>query len=92
MTEDFRPNMMTTGIGSLPLTDADEAVDLVLNANVSIPFWPQLPKRYFLEQMIRGHSRASAAGRAFALLGRLGPGDRLLGAASPKAPSRQGRR
>ncbi len=41
----------TTGIGSLPFTDPDEAVDLVLS-HCDIPFWPQLPRRSFKEQMI----------------------------------------
>lgn len=41
----------TTGIGSLPFTDADEAVRLVL-AHCDIPFWPQLPHRTFKEFMV----------------------------------------
>jgi len=47
----MRPgNFMTTGIGSLPYTDPKEAVDFVL-AHVDVPFWPQLPRRGFLENM-----------------------------------------
>ncbi len=46
----FRP-FSTTGIGSLPHLDADEACGLVLRS-VDIPFWPQLPKISFLESMI----------------------------------------
>jgi methionine synthase II (cobalamin-independent) len=42
---------MTTGIGSLPHTEASEAVDLSLKA-LDAPFWPQLPALSFLEQMI----------------------------------------
>ena len=46
----FRP-FSTTGIGSLPHLDADEACGLVLRS-FDIPFWPQLPKVSFLESMI----------------------------------------
>lgn len=42
---------LTTGIGSLPHTDAREAVNLVIEA-FDIPFWPQLPRLSFREQMI----------------------------------------
>jgi len=48
----FEPNLMTTGIGSLPLVDPDEAARYVLDADLSAPFWPQLPKRAFVEQMV----------------------------------------
>lgn len=41
----------TTGIGSLPHTDPEEACGLVLET-FDIPFWPQLPKLSFLESMI----------------------------------------
>ncbi len=41
----------TTGIGSLPHTDADEACNIILRT-FDIPFWPQLPKRGFFEFMI----------------------------------------
>ncbi len=41
----------TTGIGSLPFIEPEEAVRFSINA-CSIPFWPQLPRRSFLEQMI----------------------------------------
>jgi hypothetical protein len=41
----------TTGIGSLPFRDPEEAVDFSINC-CDIPFWPQLPARSFLEQMI----------------------------------------
>ncbi len=56
MTRMLDPDLPTTGIGSLPLTDADEAASFVLEADLTIPFWPQLPKRYFLEQMIPQYS------------------------------------
>jgi len=35
---------LAIGIGSLPLTDAQMAVDLVLRYLSAVPFWPQLPK------------------------------------------------
>jgi len=45
----------TTGIGSLPHRDPEEACKIVLNS-VDIPFWPQLPHRSFLELMIPQYS------------------------------------
>ncbi|MDA8387347.1 MAG: hypothetical protein M0Z58_01620 [Nitrospiraceae bacterium] len=42
---------LTTGIGSLPHTDARAAAELVLQS-FDIPFWPQLPRISFREQMI----------------------------------------
>ena len=56
MTRMLEMPLPTTGIGSLPLTDAEEAASFVLDADLTIPFWPQLPKRYFLEQMIPQYS------------------------------------
>ena len=56
MARRFQLSLGTTGIGSLPLTDAEEAASFVLEADLTIPFWPQLPKRYFLEQMIPQYS------------------------------------
>jgi methionine synthase II (cobalamin-independent) len=49
MDRDF--NCMATGIGSLPLTDPDEAVALALRYLPEAPIWPQLPRRGFLEHM-----------------------------------------
>lgn len=46
----FEP-FMTTGIGSLPHTDPEEACRLVIET-FDIPFWPQLPKLSFHESMI----------------------------------------
>jgi methionine synthase II (cobalamin-independent) len=43
---------LATGIGSLPLTDAQTAVDLILRYVPAIPFWPQLPKRNGREGML----------------------------------------
>jgi hypothetical protein len=45
----------TTGIGSLPHINPDEACRLVLE-NFDIPFWPQLPKLSFREFMIPQYS------------------------------------
>ncbi|MEW6002008.1 MAG: hypothetical protein AB1638_05100 [Nitrospirota bacterium] len=45
----------TTGIGSLPYIDPEEACRLVLQS-FDIPFWPQLPKLSFRESMIIQYS------------------------------------
>jgi hypothetical protein len=45
----------TTGIGSLPHANAEEAVDLVLES-MDIPFWPQLPALGFRELMLPQYS------------------------------------
>jgi hypothetical protein len=45
----------TTGIGSLPFRDPEEAVGLILSS-CDIPFWPQLPRRSFRELMIPQYS------------------------------------
>jgi hypothetical protein len=46
----FKP-FTTTGIGSLPHADPEEACRLVIDT-FDIPFWPQLPKLSFHESMI----------------------------------------
>ncbi|MFH0918517.1 MAG: hypothetical protein V1830_05225 [Candidatus Omnitrophota bacterium] len=43
---------LATGIGSLPLTDAQSAVDLILRYLPAAPFWPQLPKGHLREGML----------------------------------------
>ncbi|RJQ56501.1 MAG: methionine synthase [Nitrospiraceae bacterium] len=48
-------SLSTTGIGSLPHTDPEEACDIILRS-VDIPFWPQLPHRSFLELMVPQYS------------------------------------
>lgn len=48
-------NCISTGIGSLPLKNAKDALSIIFN-NSGIPFWPQLPKRDFREQMIPQYS------------------------------------
>lgn len=40
-----------TGIGSVPFKDVDTAVRTILKDFENIPFWPQLPKGSFLENM-----------------------------------------
>lgn len=49
MRHDF--HCIATGIGSLPIQDPERAVALSLNTVCEAPFWPQLPKRTFHEQM-----------------------------------------
>jgi len=45
----------TTGVGSLPHLDAEEACSLIVRS-LDIPFWPQLPKLSFKEFMIPQYS------------------------------------
>jgi len=47
----FEPKCLATGIGSLPYKDAKEAFSKARECFPSIPFWPQLPKRSYLESM-----------------------------------------
>jgi len=42
---------MITAIGSLPFVNVDEAIDHIFSSCRAVPFWPQLPKRSFLEGM-----------------------------------------
>ena len=56
MTEQFLLNGATTAIGSLPHKDAAAAVEFILNNDLDIPAWPQLPARAFLEHMIPQYS------------------------------------
>lgn len=55
MTAHIIKPFSTTGIGSLPHTDPDEACRLILET-FDIPFWPQLPALSFLEGMIAQYS------------------------------------
>ncbi|RJP69185.1 MAG: methionine synthase [Candidatus Abyssobacteria bacterium SURF_17] len=43
---------IATGIGSVPHTDAKRIVDLIVKTFPDAPFWPQLSRRRFLEQML----------------------------------------
>ncbi len=47
----IRFNCIATGIGSLPVKDADEAAALSLQYLAEAPIWPQLSQRDFREQM-----------------------------------------
>ncbi|HEX9021516.1 MAG TPA: methionine synthase [Nitrospirota bacterium] len=49
MTHDF--NCIATGIGSLPIRDADQAAALSFQYLQEAPIWPQLPQRDFREHM-----------------------------------------
>lgn len=40
-----------TGIGSVPFKDSAEALSAIFSNLKTIPFWPQLPRRSFLESM-----------------------------------------
>ncbi|MFZ5647243.1 MAG: hypothetical protein ACOY30_06435 [Bacillota bacterium] len=42
---DFKPAGLVTGIGSVPYTDPEQALSLVLSAMPEIPHWPQMPRR-----------------------------------------------
>jgi hypothetical protein len=71
MTTPFQAPLMTTGIGSLPLTEPEDAARFVLEADLSIPFWPQLPKRGFLEQMIPQYGESMPCVRTEPAKGRI---------------------
>jgi len=43
---------LTTGIGSLPHKDTEEALDLIFKYTPKVPFWPQLPRRDVREGMV----------------------------------------
>lgn len=45
-------NFQATGIGSVPFTDSRTSCENVLDLLPSIPFWPQLVKQSYLEDMI----------------------------------------
>ncbi|MBI5874067.1 MAG: hypothetical protein HZB36_08055 [Candidatus Omnitrophica bacterium] len=52
LLNDIKNNFLATGVGSLPHSDARASVDLVFKVFDShIPFWPQLPRRSFCENM-----------------------------------------
>ncbi len=45
----FLPNCQTTAMGMMPHTDIERALEVVLS--LDIPFWPQLPKISYFEDM-----------------------------------------
>ena len=51
-TLEFVPEGLATGIGSLPYSDPQEALELILNDFPDIPHWPQLPQRSKLEHFV----------------------------------------
>jgi len=53
---EFQYPFIATGIGSFPHQDEREAFRLIFNNFPEIPFWPQLPKRSFLEGMVVQYS------------------------------------
>ncbi len=53
---EFQYPFITTGIGSFPHQDEKEVFRLILKNFPEIPFWPQLPKRSFLEGMVLQYS------------------------------------
>ncbi len=56
MTLDF--NCIATGIGSLPITNPEKAVELSLRYIPEVPIWPQLPQRNIREQFCEQYSEA----------------------------------
>ncbi len=48
----FLGHALATGIGTVPHTDPERAARLVLENFAEIPFWPQLSRRRFVEQML----------------------------------------
>ena len=48
----FEHPFLATGIGSFPHKDEKEVFSLILQNFPEIPFWPQFPKRSFLEGMV----------------------------------------
>ncbi|RME19232.1 MAG: hypothetical protein D6806_18695 [Deltaproteobacteria bacterium] len=53
----FEPRCAKTLIGSLPHTDPEEAVRLVMEHLDEIPIFPELPRRGLLEEMIGSHTQ-----------------------------------
>jgi len=51
------PNCRATGIGSTPHTEPSAAVDFALKTFPEVPFWPQLPRRVFHENMYVQYSQ-----------------------------------
>lgn len=47
----MRFDFESTGLGSMPFADPEESCRIIFDNFKKIPFWPQLPKRSFLENM-----------------------------------------
>jgi len=56
------PPFTVTGVGSVPFTDADDAVAFVLDTTPHLPAWPQLPDRAPAEGMVLQAMAACANG------------------------------
>jgi len=54
----FTGGCLGTGIGSLPFTDVEKACAIIREHLPEIPFWPQLPKLGYREQMIPQYAEA----------------------------------
>ncbi|MHC4882681.1 MAG: uroporphyrinogen decarboxylase/cobalamine-independent methonine synthase family protein [Planctomycetota bacterium] len=54
----LKPKFLATGIGSVPFTDADYAVETLLSRLPESPFWPQLPRLGLNEQMQAQYSES----------------------------------
>jgi len=52
----FIDSFLATSIGSFPHLDEREVLPLILRDFPDVPFWPQLPKRLFLEGMVAQYS------------------------------------
>jgi len=52
----FSPNALPTGVGSMPHEKSDDACRFVAEMLKEAPFWPQLPKRSFKENMYAQYS------------------------------------
>jgi hypothetical protein len=57
VTDKLRGNFYPTAVGSLPYKDAKTACEKILKYFKDIPFWPQLVKRSFLENMYVQYSQ-----------------------------------
>ncbi len=53
--------MAATGVGSVPFTDPEEAVSLILEAMPRMPYWPQMVRLGFREEMTAQAARGLAA-------------------------------
>jgi len=42
--ESFKPQFLATGVGSIPLTNGEDALELIWNSVPHAPHWPQLPR------------------------------------------------
>ena len=49
---EFKPKLKATGVGTLPLSEPESAVEYVLGQLPEVPFWPQLVKRSPWEDMV----------------------------------------